>query len=83
MPDQPAATAHPTPRPRGQDRASATKAARHATAKATGESHPGAATSAGFDMEAWVRQSRERQGLSAKVEDPELLAKVAAYLLAT
>jgi hypothetical protein len=34
-------------------------------------------------MEAWVRQSRERQGLPAKVEDPELLARVAAFLLAT
>jgi hypothetical protein len=34
-----------------------------------------------FDLEAWVRQSRERQGLPAKVEDPDLLAEVTAYLL--
>jgi hypothetical protein len=34
-----------------------------------------------FDLEAWVRQSRERQGLPAKVEDPDLLAEVAAFLL--
>jgi hypothetical protein len=36
---------------------------------------------ADFDIGAWVRESRVRQGLPAKVEDDELLARVARFLL--
>ena len=70
-------------RPGRKGPAPSTHAAPQTAARANEEPLPGVATSAGFDMEAWVRQSRERQGLPAKVEDPELLAKVAAFLLAT
>lgn len=57
------------------------KEARRTTARTDGESLPKAAASMSFDLEAWVRQSRERQGLPAKVEDPDLLAEVTAFLL--
>jgi hypothetical protein len=34
-----------------------------------------------LDLEAGVRQSRDRQGLPVNVEDPDLLAEVTASLL--
>lgn len=79
MPDQPAGTAR-RPQCHAPQR-HATAADRDATEKTDRESLPGAADSAGFDIGAWVRQSRERQGLPAKIEDVELLAKVARFLL--
>jgi hypothetical protein len=57
------------------------EAGRRTTAGAGGESLPEAAASMSFGLEAWVGQSRECQGLRAKVEGPDLFAEGSAFLL--
>jgi hypothetical protein len=78
---EPSATKRRT-RPRARHNGPlSTEAGQRTTARADGKALPKAAASASFDLEAWVRQSRGRQGLPAKVEDPDLLAEVTAFLL--